>query len=237
MLLDYLIVALFGAAIGATELLSRYRDAPFRALRGGSALAYLGLNLLASVGSLWLTRLFDVTFGIDPATHADRLRWAQVFAAGFGSMVLLRSSVFILNIGDQTVSIGPSSILDALLGVLDREVDRRRAQERASAVAEIMNAVSFKKGREQISIVAFALMQNVSREEQDKVVNKVLGLEKQRASDKAKAHALGLALMDVVGEQVLRKSVDMIREEIKETPLEEALELDLGLTVDEVEEE
>jgi hypothetical protein len=233
MLLDYLIVAVFGAAIGATELLSRYRDAPFKSLRGPSAIAYIALNLLSAVGALWLSRLFDVTYGIDPAAEAERLRWAQVFAAGFGAMVILRSSIFSLNIGDQTVSIGPSSILDALLGILDREVDRRRAQDRADEVLRIAKDISFRNAKEQLPIVAFALMQNVSRDEQDKVINKMFGLEKQAGmSDKAKAQALCLALMEIVGDKVLDKAVTMIKKEIKETPLDEVINEDLGLVPD-----
>ena len=235
LILDGFIVAIFGAGIGATELLSRYKDAPFKALRGVSALIYVGLNLVASIATLWLMRLFGVTFGIDPVVDAERLRWAQVFAAGFSAMVLLRSSIFSLNIGEQNISIGPSSLLDALLNVLDREVDRKRAQERAQSVLRIMEGISFTKAKVQLPVVAFALMQNVSRDEQDRVVNNVFGLERQEGvSDRAKAQALGLELMDIVGEKVLWQAVEMIRDQIKETPLGEALQLDHGFTLDAV---
>ncbi len=225
MLFDFILVLVLGGLIGGTELLSRYRDAPFRALRGPSAFAYIFVNMLAAGCALWLTRLFDVTYGIDPIAEAERLRWVQVFSAGFGAMILLRSSVFVLNIGDQSVSIGPSSMLDALLTILDRDVDRRRAEERADAARRIMDGISFRKAREQLPIVAFALMQNLSRDEQDKVVNKVFGLEKQAgAGDRAKAQALGLALMDIVGEKVLAEAVSLIRADIEATELEDALE-------------
>jgi hypothetical protein len=222
--LDYVIVAIFGGLIGSTELLSRYKDAPFRSALSSPALAYIFVNLIASIVALWLARLFQITFGIDVVAEPEKLRWVQVFAAGFGAMTLLRSSLFFLNINEHTVAIGPSSLLDALLRVLDREVDRRRAQHRADEVESIMDNVSFRKAKDQLPIISFALMQNLPRNEQDKVVSKVLELEKKAISDRAKSRALGLSLMDIVGQDVLRRAVGLIQEEVAVTPLGEAIE-------------
>ena len=65
MLADFIIAGIFGAFIGSVELLSRYRDAPFRAASSVSAITYVALNIVASLGALWLLRLFGVTFGIE----------------------------------------------------------------------------------------------------------------------------------------------------------------------------
>jgi hypothetical protein len=236
LLLDYFLVGMFGAMVGTTELLSRYRDAPLRAVISGFAAGYIIINVLAAMLALWLLRLFGVNFGLDPVTDIVKLRWVQVLTAGFASMMLFRSSVFVLQVGDQDVSVGPSSILDVLLTVLDREIDRKRARERAKEVEIVMENISFTKAREQLPVVAFALMQNLAREDQDQIVNKVLQLStNSNLTDNARSTALGLALMDFVGRRVLEEAVGLLREDIsientvrisgngKDTTLAEAL--------------
>jgi hypothetical protein len=236
LLLDYILVGLFGALVGTTELLSRYRDAPLRAVISWFAAGYIIINILAAMLALWLLRLFGINFGLDPATDIVKLRWVQILTAGFASMMLFRSSVFVLQVGDQDVSVGPSSILEVLLTVLDREIDRKRARERAREVEEVMDNISFTKAREQLPVVAFALMQNLAREDQDQIVNKVLQLStNSNLTESARSTALGLALMDFVGKRVLEEAVGLIREDIsidaivkvsgngKDTALAEAL--------------
>jgi len=220
--LDYIIVAIFGGVIGSTELLTRYRDAPFKALWSLHAGSYIFLNVFASIGALWLTRLFGVTFGLDASTEVEKLRWAQVFVAGFGAMILFRSSLFVLSMGDKTMSVGPSSILEALLEILDGAVDRERAQDRATSIEKVMEGVSFRKAKDVLPVVTFALMQNLPRENQDLVLNRVLDLESKRKnkelSDSAAAYALGLSLMDIVGENVLRDAIDLIKDDVSVEP-------------------
>ncbi|MDX1436754.1 MAG: hypothetical protein R3335_08085 [Anaerolineales bacterium] len=214
-IIDYILVGLFGALVGTAELLSRYRDAPLRAVANLYAAGYIIINILAAMLALWLLRLFGVNFGLDPLTETSRLRWVQVLAAGFASMMIFRSSVFVLQVGDQNVSIGPSSILDVFLTVLDRQIDRRMARVRAEEVERIMKGVSFNKSREQLPVVAFALMQNLAREDQDTIVNKVLQLSTNSGlTDSARSTALGLALLDFVGGQVLEEAVDLIKDDI-----------------------
>ena len=217
LVVDYLVVALFGGLVGATELLSRYRDAPFRVIFSKFSIAYIILNLLAAMLALWMVRLFGINFGLDPLTDPAKLRWVQILVAGFSAMLLFRSSVFQIRVGEQDVAVGPNSVLDVLLSVLDREVDRERAQKRAAVVAEIMQEVSFRKASDELPVVAFALMQNLPREDQERIANKVLQLGQTKdLSDAARAYALGLTLMDYVGERVLSSSVELIEEEIKE---------------------
>jgi hypothetical protein len=217
--IDFLLVGIFGALVGTTELLSRYRDAPLRVIFSWFAIGYIVVNVLAAMGALWLVRLFGIDFGLDPLTQAMKLRWVQVMAAGFASMMLFRSSIFVLRVGDQDVSVGPSSVLDVLLTVLDREIDRKRAQERAKEVDQVMDGISFRKASDQLPVVAFALMQNLPREEQDQIINKVLQLtQNTKLSEAARSKALGLALMDFVGKRVLEEAVELVREDIISVP-------------------
>lgn len=213
--LDYIWVGLFGLLIGLAELLSRYRDAPFSALKTMPAWVYIGLNITAAVGALEMLRVFEVDFGL--ATNTQKLRWAQVLAAGFGAMVLFRSSILVFRAGDQDVSVGPASVLQILFSTLDREVDRHRAKKRAEAVKKIMEGISFSKASNPLPLVAIALMQNLPREEQDRIVSKIKGLnEDDKIPAYAKAIALGLTIIDFVGENVLDSTVRLIKGEIIE---------------------
>lgn len=211
---DFVFAGIFGVLIGATELMSRYRDEPFEALKTPFSYFYIALNLAASLLALWSLRLFGVTFGLEDNLLLQR--WVQVLAAGLGAMMLFRSSVFIFRAGDRDVSVGPSSILEVLLDVLDREVDRARAKKRAKVVQEIMRDIQFQRASLELPIIAFALLQNLSREDQENTHNKIRKLRDSIVSDEAKSNALGLALMDTVGEDVLRVSVEIFKKEIQQ---------------------
>jgi hypothetical protein len=213
---DYSVVALIGAAVAAGELITRYRDAPIRALRSRPAVVYIALNVLATTSALALIRLFDVRFGLEPG---DELRWTRVLVAGFGAMTILRTSLFITRIGDQDVGLGPSTLLQAGLAVADRGVDRRRAKARAEAVSKAMAGVSFADAYDALPTYCFALMQNVSREEQQDFADRVVApLKAARMHDSAKAFALGLALMNLVGEEVLAAAAQAVRAEGAPSP-------------------
>ena len=85
--LEYAAAAFCGAGLGATELQSRYRDAPFETLRVPSARNYLLINALLAIISLFLLR--TIASGLVPETD-DRVERAiyEVLIAGFGGALL-----------------------------------------------------------------------------------------------------------------------------------------------------
>lgn len=213
---DYAIVALLGGVTGCGELMTRYRDAPARSLTNPSAGAYITLNVTAAVIALALVRVFNVDFGLT----GEELRWTQVLVAGLGAMALFRTSIFIAKVGDEDIGMGPSGVLQSLLKVADRGVDRTRAKARASEVAKAMAGVSFEKAQVALPSYCFALMQNVTTEEQEAVAENIVGKLRNATSmsDSTKALALGLALMNVVGDGVLLAAVSSLGDEIKASP-------------------
>jgi hypothetical protein len=52
--LDWAAVALLGGVVGASELISRYRDHPVAAVKTWSAVFYIAVNGAASAGALAL---------------------------------------------------------------------------------------------------------------------------------------------------------------------------------------
>ena len=86
----------------------------------------------------------------------------------------------------------------------------------SEAVDEIMSGVDFDAAMVKLPSDCFALMQNVSSEEQQAVVGEVENLNKEGSLDNAtRVRQLALVLMKVVGEEVLRASVDALDSEIR----------------------
>lgn len=216
MVLDYVVVALIGALTGATELVSRYRDAPIQATLSLPGLTYAAINAGASLAALALSRVFGWNFGLD---DNDQVRWTQVLVTGFGAMALFRSSLFIVRVAGQDIGAGPSGVLQTLLAATDRGVDRARARIRIDAVRKAMVGISFKKAQVSLPAVCLVLMQNLSPQEQEMLGNEISDLaEIDDMPDGAKAMALGLVLMDIIGEKVLVRAVEALREHINLEP-------------------
>ena len=196
-LVDYALVAALGALVGAGELVSRYRDAPAGALRTRPALFYVFLNMAASIVALFVIRVFNWHFGV---TSGDApMAWTQVGIAGTGAMALFRSSLFTVHVGDRDIPVGPSSFLQVFRDAADRAVNRLRAQARGDSVAKLMEGIDYRKAFEGLPPYCLALMQNVPAEDQQKMLQAIALLDKEKVDPAIKVRILGLHLMNVVG--------------------------------------
>jgi hypothetical protein len=208
----YFAVALIGALVGAVELIARYRDDPFRAIVVPSAVLYMLINLTAAIFALWTLRLFSVDWWT--ASGPVEQKFYEIMTAGFGSMVVLRSSLFTLRVNEGDIAVGPAMVLDVLLRATDRGVDRAMAEPRATIVDDVMADVSFDLARLALPSFCMALMQNVSPEEQQSFALQVEALAGSDMTDRVKSLNLGLALLNLVGEKVLRVAVTNLKKDI-----------------------
>ncbi len=212
----YLTVFVLAALVGFGELVARYRDAPSDVARRVPALLYVAINGLAGLTALFVIDVFDSTFGA-PAGFPALI--VQISTAGFTAMAVLRSALFTVRVGDSDVHAGPNALIKIILDAADRAVDRGRAQRRSQAVREIMEKVDFDEAKKKLPSDCVALMQNVTAEEQEAVTKEVTSLESvQDLGNMPRARQLGLVLMNVVGEDVLRESVKALGAEIESTP-------------------
>jgi hypothetical protein len=225
---DFILVGILGGAVGVAELITRYRDAPWQAIRNIPAFGYIAINVLASVVALAATRVFDWHFGFEGTD--EQLRWVQVSASGFAAIIIFRSSLFTVKAGSEDAQIGPSSVLKAFLAATDRGVDRIRAKDRAGKVAEIMKGVSYEKAHLALPTHTLALMQTLSAEDQEEFANEVVELDKAELSNNVKVLTLGLSIVNLVGVDVLRASVDSLGNEVKELAQESTGKVTLSPT-------
>lgn len=203
-------VLAFGAAVGASEILARYKDAPFTALRTVWARTYIVANAAAALVAYVLIVQFDA-FGGDTGNK----ELLQALVAGFGSMVFFRSALFTVKVGEVDVAVGPALFFQILLAATDRQCDRERAEPRSDLVAEIMRGVSFERARDALPSFCFELMQNVPPAEQQEFRQVVDALASSPMRENVKILNLGLLLINVVGGQVLRAAVRTLGEKIQ----------------------
>jgi hypothetical protein len=205
-LLDWIAVAAPGGIVGVSELVSRYRDEPSRVLLTLPAIFYVAMNVGASLGALEIIHQ-------NPGWFASR--WAQILMAGVCAMALFRSSLFVVRAGDRDVGIGPGGLLQVFLGACDRAVDRQRAIGRSRAVDDIMADIEYAKALLALPPYCLALMQNVAREDQEKLAGALKALDQKSDVDhRVKARLLGLELINVVGVDVLKAAVEALKDQI-----------------------
>jgi hypothetical protein len=207
--LDWAAVMVLGGVVGASELISRYKDDPGAAIRSWPAIFYIAINSAASMAALGL---------IQANAWFTMSRWTRILVAGVSAMAFFRTSLLIVRAGDRDVGVGPSGFLQIFLAAADRAVDRKRARARSDAVASVMKGVDFKKAVKVLPPYCVALMQNVSAEDQQ-VLNRVLeALDKQEGDPSVKALLLGIELINVVGEDVLTTAINSLGDQIRLSP-------------------
>ncbi|MEV0661884.1 hypothetical protein ACIBI3_13795 [Actinomadura luteofluorescens] len=210
-MIGYVVAVSLSCLVGIAELVSRYRDRPTTLVRVPSTWAYVLINGGAGAGSLLLLHTFGWRFGVQSPHVAEA---TQVLVASLGSMMVFRSAVFTVRVGDEDVAVGPSTLLTSLLAAADRGVDRMQAKTRAHEAGEIMRGVSFAKSRLALPTYCLGLLQNVSAEDQADLRTAVDALAGSEMTDGQMALNLGLLLMNVAGPDVLRSAVETLRDEI-----------------------
>lgn len=209
--IDFFIVAFIGVFVGCIELLSRYRDDPFRSLLSWGAFLYLFVNALAAVSALILIYMFAPD-AFDGFKGDVERRLARILVAGFGAIAILRSSIFRLRIDQSDVAVGPLVVLETLLRVCDRGVDRNRAVDRANRVPKIMLGLPPVLACTELPLLCLALMQNLTTEEQKALGDQIRLIgEDKRLSESGKAVNAGLLLCGFVGFEVLSRAVESIK--------------------------
>lgn len=212
---SYIVCGMMGGATGVVELVSRYKDDPMAAVQSISALLYILLNVFASLAALLLLQ----TYGKDLLGDTGSVEKVitQILVAGLGAMAFLRTSIFNVSIGTERVAVGPAALLEVLLSAADRAVDRRRAYSRSTSLKKMgWDNISFDKSRVALPAYCFALMQNVSAKEQNAVGEHIKAVTGNKMlTPQQKLRLMVLAIMNIVGEEVLKEAQTGLGEEIE----------------------
>lgn len=198
--MDWVLAFAVGLGTSLVELLSRYRDEPIKVIATSHfAWVYLLLNGFLALGAHAL--LLDGRFAY---LETEVQRAGLAVASGLGAAVVLRSRVFTARLGDEQVSIGPGYVVDQLLGIIDAQIDRRRALQRVQIVVDVMKNKDFDGSRIHSSTMITGSRQNLSLQEQKDLANQIREVVDRKIPDQEKSYALGFILLDFMGEEFLK---------------------------------
>lgn len=211
LLLAYFAAGGFGALVGAVEVFQRYRAEPFQALRNRWGGLYVGFNAVVAFAAFAVA---DAAQGLGADSPGlDLLQWAA--AAGFGSAVVLRAKLLNVQLtGGKEVALGPEIVVQTLLAIIDRELDRLRARRRFDTVHRLFAGIDFERSKLRLPLQVFQAMQGVTEDETETLMKRVAEVDEMKTvDDQDKAFLLGFYLLDLVGEDFLSEILDRYRDE------------------------
>lgn len=189
---------LFGALVGLSEILSRYRDEPLLAATTASGVAYLMLNGFISIAAFAVLRRYSAS--VFPAVKDDLFLTAIV--AGFGGMTVFRSKLFTYRATDgKEYAIGPAIVLDTVLRTIDHKIDRRRATERQAKVTAAFSQLNDFDRVSQYIEASLNSFQNLTPEEKGEITEVIGEYRKSQWPAELKIMALGFAFLNIAGEE------------------------------------
>jgi len=114
-------------------------------------------------------------------------------------------------VGDTDVAIGPAIVIDTLLRVTDREVDRYRAEERAERIAQLMQGLDLNQATNVVVPYCTGLMQNMTAAEQQTLQKEARAFATEKIASATKPKVVALRLVNIVGFRVLETAVNELR--------------------------
>jgi len=205
----YIFAAVLGALLGLSDLMSRYRDAPFSALQNFYTYIFAIINSGASIATLLIIKEMNLVSW--PNAGSESIILLQVIIAGVGAMAILRVG-FSIQISGETLNISLATLLQPILQAADNEVDRARASNKLRVTKDLMLGLNAEAALRELPTFCLFLMQSVSAEDQKRLADDIKALAEQNLQDDVKLISLGSALMNTVGENVLRSAVAAFRE-------------------------
>jgi hypothetical protein len=202
---------LLGAAVGLSELASRYNSF-YKVFTNGNSWLYLGLNFVAGFTVYAIVVMYSLNLGPLTSHHIGR-----VLTCGLGAMAILRSafSTFKDPAGKQT-DIGLAALVSVFLKVAETQFDRELSTINIQKVAAIVNGLKFLSASKDLPILVLGSMRVLSAEEQKQISDDILKLINDNTiTTEIKNVALGLILIKYTGEELLKTSVAMLVEKYK----------------------
>ncbi|MCM3869552.1 MAG: hypothetical protein ND895_02480 [Pyrinomonadaceae bacterium] len=215
----YLVLAvIFGAMVGASEIISRYRDEPYRATFSPPGRIYMLLNGLISLAAYVV--LVKYRANVLPALGSDNLMTSVV--AGFGAMVFMRSKLFNFRTeGGENFSVGPDAVLSTFLSSVNRRIDRFLSAIRQEMVYQEVVAVLKPQNAPKFLEIFLTAYQSIPAEEKKELADDIKAvLDRKDLDDQLKLMAISFGFMNIGGYKNFKGLMALLKRYQESPPLE-----------------
>lgn len=203
---------LCGALVGVTEISSRYRDEQLKAVLSPDGLVYILFN--GAISTFALILIFHFRYTVDALKVFQGRELAAAIAAGFGASAIMRTRLAVIKGADnKDISIGPDIVINLLLAMIDRRIDRWRSAHRIEIIAEhfdelkSLGSIDDASKYLRASLLSF---QNLGEVEKKDLTDTIESNKRLGYSDNIQFAAMGFLFLTVVGEEnfdsVLKKA-------------------------------
>ncbi len=187
-----------GTLTAFTEIIGKFRDEPLKSFRTKEALFYHAFNGLVAAFALYVLTISGTPEG--PMEHIK-----VVLAAGLGSMLIMRSKLFNLKVGNEDVSFGPEQFVKVFFRFMEQAIDRVRGQARIDFINATMDDIDCEMYAPYIRTMleASQLLGEDKRKALDAEIQKICD---SKAEDKQiRSYHLGFVLLNEMGEEFVSK--------------------------------
>lgn len=210
----YLYVVLsmsIGAAVGASEIVSRYRDEPYLAVISPPGRSYLLLNAGLSAAAYGL--LYRYKESLFPGLVTDNNLLMASIIAGLGAMVIMRTKLFNLKTEEgETFAVGPDAVVSIYLNSVDRQIDRFRSSARQALIYDEMVTITDPVQAPQFLRVFLTAYQNLSDTEKKTLDSDITGVLNRTDIDaQLKLMAIGFGFLNISGDNNFRELISQLR--------------------------
>jgi len=197
------IAFLCGALVGVTEIASRYRDEQMKAILSPDGLLYVVIN--GALSSFALVIIFHFQYSVAAFGALKDNPLTAAIAAGFGATAIMRTRLAVIKGSDnKEISIGPDIVISLVLSMIDRRIDRWRANIRQQIVADHFSEIKSLGSIEQASqylLASLLAFQNLSDTEKQQFTDTLERNKKNISDVNIQFQALGFLFLTAVGEE------------------------------------
>lgn len=192
----YLWVFVLGMASAFAEIIQKFRDDPLEALGTWQALLYHLINGTLAIFAFVILDAAGVTYD----NTLDKIK--IILTAGFGSMLVMRSKLFSVDVKGQTIAVGPEQLINVYLSYMRVEIDRVRSVVRMDIVEEVMDNINFDNVKNHTLTMIHSRQ---ALDNMDELKAKIIKIgDEGELTTQEKSYRLGFLLLTEMGEEFLR---------------------------------
>lgn len=201
---------MFGCVFGLSELVNRYPELKYL-FKVTQSYFYLLMNGFISVGALFLIKYLKK----ESTNSMDNIEINNLIIAGFGGMMILRSSIFSIKHKGEKVDIGLGTIAQIFLDSVEKKMSTNAAAIRIEEIETLMTGIDFNKAKDELSSLCVAFIDNFSEEDKSELNKGIQAISNLDIANHNKSMQLGRYISKYCDKKVLQKAVEKLGESIK----------------------